>query len=70
MTTLQNLPTQNWQDSEIEELTAEAYRLKYMFADAPQHYKQKTWSAPSLELYWAAWVSGVYTQTIDIVLNS
>jgi len=42
MTKLQNLPTHDWQDSDIGELCAEAYRLKYMFADAPQHYKTKT----------------------------
>ncbi|XP_067930739.1 TBC1 domain family member 22B-like [Watersipora subatra] len=39
MTLLQNLPTDKWNDEDIGELTAEAYRLKYMFAGAPQHYK-------------------------------
>jgi hypothetical protein len=34
---LQNLPTQNWSDSEIGVLVAEAYRLKFTFADAPNH---------------------------------
>jgi len=34
---LQNLPTQNWIDSDISLLVAEAYRLKFTFADAPNH---------------------------------
>nr|CAD7415109.1 unnamed protein product [Timema poppensis] len=37
MLMLQNLPTQNWSDSEISMLVAEAYRLKFTFADAPNH---------------------------------
>ncbi|XP_075218943.1 TBC1 domain family member 22 [Lycorma delicatula] len=37
MLMLQNLPTQNWTDAEIGMLVAEAYRLKYTFADAPNH---------------------------------
>lgn len=37
MLMLQNLPTQNWTDSEIGMLVAEAYKLKYAFADAPNH---------------------------------
>jgi len=37
MLTLQNLPTQDWGDSEISMLVAEAYRLKFTFADAPNH---------------------------------
>ncbi|XP_063241700.1 TBC1 domain family member 22B [Bacillus rossius redtenbacheri] len=37
MLLLQNLPTQNWGDSEISMLVAEAYRLKFTFADAPNH---------------------------------
>ena len=37
MLMLQNLPTQNWSDSEIGVLVAEAYRLKFTFADAPNH---------------------------------
>ncbi|GAB6029909.1 hypothetical protein CHUAL_005608 [Chamberlinius hualienensis] len=36
---LQNLPTQNWGDKEISELVAEAYRLKFIFADAPSHFQ-------------------------------
>jgi len=39
MTMLQNLPTKNWGDEDIGELTAEAYRLKYTFSGAPQHLK-------------------------------
>ncbi|KAL1493307.1 hypothetical protein ABEB36_011386 [Hypothenemus hampei] len=34
---LQNLPTQSWTSSEISLLVAEAYKLKVMFADAPNH---------------------------------
>lgn len=34
---LQNLPTQNWTSSQISMLVAEAYSLKVMFADAPNH---------------------------------
>uniref|UniRef100_A0A2P2I4D6 TBC1 domain family member 22B-like n=2 Tax=Hirondellea gigas TaxID=1518452 RepID=A0A2P2I4D6_9CRUS len=37
MLLLQNLPTSNWTDSEISLVVAEAFRLKYMFADAPKH---------------------------------
>ncbi|XP_066283316.1 TBC1 domain family member 22B-like isoform X1 [Branchiostoma lanceolatum] len=38
---LQNLPTIHWGDDEIGLTLAEAYRLKYMFADAPNHLNQK-----------------------------
>lgn len=34
---LQNLPTQSWTNSQISVLVAEAYKLKVMFADAPNH---------------------------------
>ena len=34
---LQNLPTAKWGDREINLLVAEAYRLSYLFADAPSH---------------------------------
>eukprot|EP00053_Salpingoeca_punica_P015444 m.142431 g.142431 ORF g.142431 m.142431 type:complete len:562 (-) comp16712_c0_seq2:463-2148(-) len=34
---IQNLPTQNWSDKEVELLLAEAYRWKYMFHDARKH---------------------------------
>ncbi|KAK7080383.1 hypothetical protein SK128_018370 [Halocaridina rubra] len=37
MLLLQNLPTTYWSDSEISLLVAEAFRLKYVFADAPNH---------------------------------
>ncbi len=37
MIMLQNLPTQDWNDSHISVLVAEAYRLKFIFADAPNH---------------------------------
>ncbi|KAI8501748.1 hypothetical protein Bbelb_201600 [Branchiostoma belcheri] len=38
---LQNLPTIHWGDDEVNLILAEAYRLKYMFADAPNHLNQK-----------------------------
>ncbi|XP_068022472.1 TBC1 domain family member 22A isoform X2 [Melanerpes formicivorus] len=37
---LQNLPTVHWGNEEISVLLAEAYRLKFAFADAPNHYKR------------------------------
>lgn len=37
---LQNLPTAHWDDEDISLLLAEAYRLKFAFADAPNHYKK------------------------------
>lgn len=37
MILLQNLPTQNWTNSHISLLVADAYKLKFMFADAPNH---------------------------------
>ncbi|XP_054438575.1 TBC1 domain family member 22A [Pteronotus mesoamericanus] len=37
---LQNLPTAGWGDEDISLLLAEAYRLKFAFADAPNHYKR------------------------------
>ncbi|XP_062347577.1 TBC1 domain family member 22A isoform X3 [Cinclus cinclus] len=37
---LQNLPTVHWGDEDISVLLAEAYRLKFAFADAPNHYKK------------------------------
>ncbi|XP_072922468.1 TBC1 domain family member 22A isoform X3 [Hemitrygon akajei] len=40
MILLQNLPTMYWGNEEISILLAEAYRLKYAFADAPNHYKR------------------------------
>lgn len=38
---LQNLPTSKWTDDDMQLLLAEAYRLKYMFADAPGHLHSK-----------------------------
>uniref|UniRef100_A0A2K6FSS1 TBC1 domain family member 22A n=1 Tax=Propithecus coquereli TaxID=379532 RepID=A0A2K6FSS1_PROCO len=37
---LQNLPTAHWDDEDISLLLADAYRLKFAFADAPNHYKK------------------------------
>ncbi|XP_028652367.1 TBC1 domain family member 22B [Erpetoichthys calabaricus] len=37
---LQNLPTIHWGNEEVGLLLAEAYRLKYVFADAPNHYRR------------------------------
>jgi len=39
MLLLQNLPTNNWSNAEVGLLLAEAYRLKFTFADAPNHYR-------------------------------
>jgi hypothetical protein len=36
---LQNLPTENWTDEEISLILADAYRLKYVFADAHGHLR-------------------------------
>ncbi|XP_059096348.1 TBC1 domain family member 22A-like [Tigriopus californicus] len=35
---LQNLPTAKWGDREIDLLVAEAFRLSYLFANAPRHF--------------------------------
>ena len=43
MLLLQNLPTTNWDDQQISLLLAEAYRLEYMFADAPKHLQHLSW---------------------------
>uniref|UniRef100_A0A671KSB5 Rab-GAP TBC domain-containing protein n=1 Tax=Sinocyclocheilus anshuiensis TaxID=1608454 RepID=A0A671KSB5_9TELE len=40
MIMLQNLPTMHWGNEEVSVLLAEAYRLKFAFADAPNHYKR------------------------------
>lgn len=42
MILLQNLPTQKWNRSHINVLVAEAYRLKVMFADAPNHLQNNS----------------------------
>lgn len=41
MLMLQNLPTLHWTDVEIGLVLAEAYRLKYTFADAPKHFRHE-----------------------------
>ncbi|XP_031561928.1 TBC1 domain family member 22B-like isoform X2 [Actinia tenebrosa] len=41
MVLLQNLPTTNWSDQDVGLILAEAFRLKYMFADAPKHLQSK-----------------------------
>ncbi|KAL1442862.1 hypothetical protein MTO96_030585 [Rhipicephalus appendiculatus] len=41
MLLLQNLPTYDWGNEEITLLVAEAYRLKYTFADAPNHLQAR-----------------------------
>lgn len=42
MMLLQNLPTQDWGGSHIRLLVAEAYRLKVMFADSPNHLQNNS----------------------------
>lgn len=37
---LQNLPTAQWGDEDVSLLLADAYRLQFAFADAPNHYKR------------------------------
>ena len=37
MVLLQGLPTEDWTDEEVGLVLADAYRLKFMFADAPKH---------------------------------
>ncbi|CAH1964463.1 unnamed protein product [Acanthoscelides obtectus] len=39
---LQNLPTQSWTSSQVSVLVAEAYKLKVMFADAPNHLQSNS----------------------------
>lgn len=34
---LQSLPTSRWCDDDVQLLLAEAFKLKYMYADAPGH---------------------------------
>ncbi|XP_069357017.1 TBC1 domain family member 22B [Maniola hyperantus] len=47
MLLLQNVPTHNWTDSHIGVLVAEAYRLKFAFADAPSHLTRPAPAAPA-----------------------
>ncbi|XP_060647730.1 TBC1 domain family member 22B [Drosophila nasuta] len=42
MLLLQNLPTHNWSDRQINVLLAEAFRLKFTYADAPKHLEMKS----------------------------
>lgn len=42
MLMVQNLPTTHWTDAEIKLLVAEAYRLKFTYADAPKHFEGKS----------------------------
>ncbi|XP_063704332.1 TBC1 domain family member 22B [Culicoides brevitarsis] len=42
MLLLQNLPTQNWSDSNISVLVAEAFRLQFTYSDAPKHLETKS----------------------------
>ncbi|XP_067615155.1 TBC1 domain family member 22B [Eurosta solidaginis] len=42
MLLLQNLPTENWSDRQINVLVAEAFRLKFTYADAPKHLEVKS----------------------------
>lgn len=38
---IQNLPTHKWREEDIQLLLAEAFKLKYMFADAPGHLQHR-----------------------------
>lgn len=42
MLLLQNLPTHSWMDSHIGVLVAEAFRLKFTYADTPKHLEGKS----------------------------
>ena len=50
MLLLQNFPTQHWKDEEMRMILAEAYRLKFSFADAPKHFVRE--SAPTRGAQW------------------
>jgi len=45
---IQNVPTAKWHDKDISLLVAEAYKLKYMFADAPSHLTECRINKPLL----------------------
>jgi hypothetical protein len=45
---IQNVPTAKWKDNDISMLVAEAYKLKYMFADAPNHLTECRINKPFL----------------------
>ena len=55
---LQNVPTAKWGDQEINLLVAEAYRLSYLFADAPSHLAQRKTS-------WILWSSRFFVMHTD-----
>jgi len=42
MVLLQSLPTEDWTDEEVGLVLADAYRLKFTFADAPKHLSDAT----------------------------
>ncbi|CAD7091026.1 unnamed protein product [Hermetia illucens] len=42
MLLLQNLPTHNWADRHISVLVAEAFKLKFTYADTPKHLEGKS----------------------------
>jgi len=39
---LQNLPTKSWTEEDIALIVAEAYKLKFIFGDAPKHLKSSS----------------------------
>jgi len=45
---IQNVPTAKWEDKDISLLVAEAFKLKYMFADAPSHLTECRINKPFL----------------------
>lgn len=45
---IQNVPTAKWNDKDISLLVADAYQLKYMFADAPSHLTECRITGPLL----------------------
>ena len=45
---LQNPPTTGWGDAEISLMLAEAFRLKFLFAEAPNHLRESTEPPPVL----------------------
>lgn len=71
---LQNLPTHHWQNEEIGELLAEAFKLKFMFADAPNHLSKKKWH---LVIHWVkclihdgeSWIDSWSLRTVIISAN-
>lgn len=81
MLLLQNLPTSNWTDSEISLVVAEAFRLKYMFADAPKHLSNSQQQQQTLGSKWRqhnnnnnfyclAWHSGADIDNVFTPINN